>query len=765
MVRKSIRFLRTHGIRAFIRRISVVRQLNASAESICPFPLQHFDVIFCIGCWEGESKRYRVYNLANALIDIGKTVWVMPYSDLASLKHWNIAANIVVLFRAPYEAFCDEYFDYARNKNITTCYDTDDLVFDEDIIGSIHAVKQMKASERATYLDGVLRYKKLMAMCDVVSVTTDHLAQQARKVNSNVFVIPNTLNSLQISLSEQLISHALEKSEDLNSDVIRIGYFSGSRTHDEDFLECSDVLFEILAKYPNVTFVIVGQLELDRKWNSFSKRVERHDFLPYLEMLKLLSTCHINIAPLNLRSLFNHSKSELKWFEAAVVEVPTIASPTDPYQKILSTGSLGFLALNRSDWNAALETLISDSNIRKKIGMAAREVALQKFDQDAMLLAFHNMTSSLNKDLISLDVKIKSKQAGKLRIDWIVPEIIIGGGGHRNIFRAAFYLEQFGHDVVLYIVGSKSGLENRQIIRDNFYQFNGKVLRVNERQRFSDVTLATHWSTVEIAQDGRGFTKQLIYFVQDFEPSFYPMGSDYILAENTYRQGLYCITSGQWCEQKLRAEFGLRADHFKFPIDKSVYYPELQRSRSKKVLFFAKPEMPRRCFELGAQMLRYLNRIRPDLELVLFGSSVLNEKMVDFPCTILSVVPTINELAGLYRESVIGVVFSTTNPSLVPYEMMACGLPVVDLARPGNEYNYDGRFDVAFLADPDPVKMATQINSLLSNENEINLRSMNGREFILTFPSEEEMAKRIEFLILNQTSAISLRDLQKESVL
>ena len=44
---------------------------------------------------------------------------------------------------------------------------------------------------------------------------------------------------------------------------------------------------------------------------------------------------------------------------------------------------------------------------------------------------------------------------------------------------------------------------------------------------------------------GRGIP---VYFVQDFEPLFYPMGSDYLLAENTYRKGLYHITTGAWCE-------------------------------------------------------------------------------------------------------------------------------------------------------------------------------------------------------------------------
>ena len=114
--------------------------------------------------------------------------------------------------------------------------------------------------------------------------------------------------------------------------------------------------------------------------------------------------------------------------------------------------------------------------------------------------------------------------------------------------------------------------------------------------------------------------------------------------------------------------------------------------------------------------------------------------------------PTIRDLADLYRSSRAGIVFSTTNPSLVPYEMMACGLPVVDLGRPGNEQNYNDRFDIARLVNPDPPIMATEIAALLDNEAELRERSRKGLEFVRSFPSEEEVGSRVEALILQRVS-------------
>jgi glycosyltransferase involved in cell wall biosynthesis len=110
----------------------------------------------------------------------------------------------------------------------------------------------------------------------------------------------------------------------------------------------------------------------------------------------------------------------------------------------------------------------------------------------------------------------------------------------------------------------------------------------------------------------------------------------------------------------------------------------------------------------------------------------------------------LQDLAEIYVNSDLGIVFSTTNPSLVPYEMMACGLPVVDLKRPGNEINYGAREDIAFLADPSPSVMAQQIQKLLEDREQLTQRSVNGLEFVQTLPSEEQMARRVEELILRR---------------
>lgn len=347
-----------------------------------------------------------------------------------------------------------------------------------------------------------------------------------------------------------------------------------------------------------------------------------------------------------------------------------------------------------------------------------------------------------------------------MRIDWMIGGLSIASGGLRNIFRAAHFLEQFGHDVGLYFFNTPFSLPQiREILRDHYYPFYGPVMRCDgTTYRQADVLFATHWSTVENTLKGRASVSELMYFVQDFEPAFAPMSADYILAENTYRENLYCICSGPWCVQILRDNFGATADYFDFPLDRSVYYPRTRLNEKTNIAFFAKPEMPRRCYPVGITMLRRLCELMPELEVNFFGSTEVDAGILDFPVRLHGLVPGIEGLAQLYSDADLGIVFSTTNPSLVPYEMMACGLPVVDLRRPGNELNYGGRFDVALLADPRPEEMALQVRDLLLNSEEREGRARRGLELVRRMPSEEEMVRSIERLIASRLGYIPAED-------
>ncbi len=725
----------------------------------------YLDVLYVIGCHEGESKRYRVHNLIDGLTALGYSAVSVRQEEIPALLRGRFRANKVVLFRCAFDDALGKLLRYCEKNKIETIFDIDDLVFEPESIGFVHVVKTFNDAERSLYKDGVERYRQTLLSCDRATCTTPFLARRIAQLGKRVDVIPNSLNQEQLA-----VARALPIKPNQDSDEVRIGYFSGSNTHQVDF-EASTALLVAMETHPEVRFVLGGLLELAPEWKRFADRVERHPMLPHADMLRVISTIDINLAPLEVGNPYAQCKSQLKIFEAGAVKVPTIASAIESYSDAIDSGQDGFLATTPEEWLAALEQLIESAELRRSMGERAKARALSQFGAETVAHQAETVYELVTGEetLESSDQVISSR----LRITWIIPKLIIGGGGHRNILRAAYHLEKFGHQLELYF--TDSDLNSQQLgeaVRTHFYPLQCPMHRYEGTIRPTDVLFATHWTTVNAAMKNQTAAREIIYFVQDFEPAFAPMGTEYILAENTYRMGLYAITSGRWCEEFLKTQFGCEADHFLFPVDRTIYHPRPRTKQGTNIVFFAKPEMPRRCFELGVMALEEFHRLRPEVEIVLFGSSHLESKPLPmpapvrnllrrvgnpgspnvaplpFPATVRSLLPAIDDLAKMYADADLGIAFSTTNPSLVPYEMMACGLPIVDLDRPGNETNYGGRKDIAVLANPDPPTMAKRISDLLSDPEELSGRSQRGLEFVQTFPSEEEMAKRVEELIL-----------------
>jgi glycosyltransferase involved in cell wall biosynthesis/SAM-dependent methyltransferase len=699
------------------------------------------DVVFLIGMWEGESKRYRVANLADGLRELDLRVLVLDEAESHVLVEHDISPRCLVVFRAALDAQADAQrtvFAHVRAGGGVVITDFDDLVFEPAIIESIDGFKALPEMDRSEYVRGVFGYRRMLEEADVVTCPTAFLADYVRGLGRPAAVVRNSLDAAQLELAADVATR--ERAAD--GGRVEIAYLSGTPTHQADFAEAVGAIERILDDRPNTIFTVVGYLDLPDSWTRFGLRVRQLPFMPYLDLLRTLANVDINIAPLVVGNDFCEAKSELKIFEAGAVGVPTIASATRSYSGAIEDGVDGFLVRTRDEWYTKLTSLVDSAELRRIMGDAARARSLEHYSYRAAAAEF---AAELG---LKLPTQPTPEHASTTRrISWIIPGLIVGGGGHRNTLRAAYQLEQLGAEIELYFTEwDADEQELHRLIHTHFYPLRARVSCYAGSIPPCDVLFATHWSTVKPALDNRASAGEVMYFVQDFEPLFYPMGSEYLLAESTYRKGLYHITTGAWCEGILRTRFGAEADHFQFPIDTSIYFPRARSDVRRRILFFAKPEMPRRCYTLGAEALAELYRLRPDLEIVFFGSTSVDTSALDFPVTVAGILD-LDQLAELYSNADLGLVFSPTNPSLVPYEMMACGLPVVDLDSEFAALNYGGDGDVALLADADPRTMAVQIADLLADTQELRARSLRGNELVSSFPTEEEMGVILNDLI------------------
>ena len=342
------------------------------------------------------------------------------------------------------------------------------------------------------------------------------------------------------------------------------------------------------------------------------------------------------------------------------------------------------------------------------------------------------------------NVKIKKN---KLKISFIIPQPIIGSGGHRNIYRIVKYLANEGYKVTCYIdpegMTSKShvktGREAHEKIKKHFFNLNCDIIFGVENISKCDVLFATHAASAYIVKRNEKKAKLCCYFIQDYEAYFQPMGDNYLSAHNTYKLGLYPITSGPWPLEMLKNNFGINyGNYFRFPIDTNVYYFDNSFRKDNRIVFFAKPRMPRRCYRLGLEALNIVKQKHPEIEIVFYGENSSHYKDVPFDFNNIGLAKTIKDLGNLYRTATIGLAFSTTNPSLVPYEMMACGCPVVDLDFNNSVVSYDSKNNIT-LVDTTPEAIAEGIIRLYKNKTLREKQVNNALKFCKKLPTERNV--------------------------
>jgi glycosyltransferase involved in cell wall biosynthesis len=249
-----------------------------------------------------------------------------------------------------------------------------------------------------------------------------------------------------------------------------------------------------------------------------------------------------------------------------------------------------------------------------------------------------------------------------------------GSGGHTTLFRIINYLEASGYinRVYFYDVYRGDHRYYESIVR-RYYGFRGPVAAVDEGMEDAHAVVATAWNTAYPVFNSR-CTGKRFYFVQDFEPYFYPVGSMSLLAENTYRMGFHAITIGRCFAQKLTSDFGMVVDSFDYGSDNSRYH-RLDGVQRSGVVFYARRDAPRRGFELGMMALEVFAARQPNIEVHIYG-----QKLGKLPFAFHNhghLTP--HQLNDLYNRCYAGLSLSFTNVSLVALEMLAAGcIPIVN---------------------------------------------------------------------------------------
>jgi glycosyltransferase involved in cell wall biosynthesis len=236
----------------------------------------------------------------------------------------------------------------------------------------------------------------------------------------------------------------------------------------------------------------------------------------------------------------------------------------------------------------------------------------------------------------------------------------------------------------------------------------------------ADVALATSWETAYAVAALPG-CRARAYLLNDHESEFHATSVERELAERSYGLGLHGIAASPWLADLYRG-YGGTTSPFAYGVDHGVYRPQAVARRPDTVVFYARAATPRRAVPLGIAALEALAARRPGLTVIAFGDR--EPLTAGFTVEQAGVAPP-ERLAQLFAAGTAGLCLSLTNPSLIPQEMLACGLPCVELDRPGTRSVYGPDGPVA-LAPADPDAMADALERLLADPDEWERRSEAG---------------------------------------
>jgi hypothetical protein len=287
-------------------------------------------------------------------------------------------------------------------------------------------------------------------------------------------------------------------------------------------------------------------------------------------------------------------------------------------------------------------------------------------------------------------------------VGWLMTPPALGSGGHTTVFRMVAALEAAGMRCVLFLYdrhGSDASTHEARI-RQGWPDVRAQVRNVGDVVDSVDACFATSWESAHVLALRAGPGLECFYFIQDYEPFFYPRGSLYELAEDSYRFGFRHIALGDMVAETIRREVGVDGRVVPFGCDSDVYTLAPQAVERTGLVFYAKPDVPRRGYIHARFALEEFSRRHPEQEIHVYGDKISGLAM---PVTWHGRMWP-DDLNALYNRTLGGLSMSFTNVSLVPEEMLSAGcIPVVNdspLARAGL------RNDHVVWAKPTPIALA-----------------------------------------------------------
>lgn len=661
---------------------------------------QYKDILFVSGCNNDlpHPWRYRVVHQREQLEAYGYSTDEVYFTELNldQVKYFRA----FIFFRCPYTCKIGRFVQMARKLNKRIIYDIDDLVIDTKYTDFIRYVQEMNSRDKSAYDANVMNMQKLLRKCDMATTSTDCLAEELKGYVNKTFVNRNVASEEMQMLSEQALKHRMRE-----PGKVKIGYFSGSITHNADFEMILPAIRNIMKKYPFVELCLMGELDLPEILSKYKSRIKKIPFEDWRKLPRKIAEVDINLAPLE-DTIFNRAKSENKWIEAALVKVVTIASDVGAFRQCIENGKTGILCNTSQEWEEELEKLILEPKIREKIAVNAYNYCKE------------HCTTVGNGFKIA---QLLKKELPENYI-FVLPGLEISGG-IRVALKHAEILQKSKKDVALFLLDGKDKWYENEECR--FPVLNLRKAHIEGHIAYG---IATMWTTVDFIEKYPNI-KNKCYLVQNYETDFYKNGNYLRIAANrTYRphSNIAFLTISKWCQCWLLEKYGQESDYAPNGLEIDRYSCR-RRKMDKRVRILIEGD----CavdYKNVDEAFRIVDRLDSKLYEIWYMSYNAKPKKEYRIDRFLHKIPY-EKVDSIYRSCDILLKTSLLESfSYPPLEMMATGGYVVAIPNGGNKEYLKHEYNCLLYEQGNIQQGARAVERIVENQELQERLFVNGRE-------------------------------------
>jgi glycosyltransferase involved in cell wall biosynthesis len=668
--------------------------------------VRSFRVLFVIrpGVWDAVCMRYRGYNVMEALRLAGVEVAHLDDRYLSDHLARALAYDLIVLVRRQMTPEIAQLLDAAGRFSVPVIFELDDYLFDDETIPYVEMYRNLPIHEARAH---VRKWRDLLDRCDYCTASTAHLAERAAATGKDSYLIHNGVNVTLIELSRRALEDARRAPARRG---LRLGYVSGTRTHQKDFRQIAPVLLRLMDEFPTLELIVRGDFDLAEfpEFVRFGARVVGRPFIDWRQVPEEIAQLDINLIPLEINT-FTEAKSELKYLEAALLKVPSVATPTRPFASCITHGVNGFVARDADEWYDALRSLIIDPELRSRMGERAYRHAIAAFGPnviaDEALTAYRKMLAHHRRKL--------GVGEGAATVVVLLSDLDRALRDHDPAIVLSFELVRAGASVSVHITDGPAGLtaaDAWQSITDHIAEPPFAV-QVDAEVPCCDILLATDPATAHIAKRSEHRAGWVAYLVAGYRPAGLPPGDEKGWAVQSYELGLDLLALDPDVADRLSRHHRARVHLLPAWVERPVASAACDDRR--KVLIAATGHVPGRAW---IEVLAALDRVhaeRPDVEITVCGNTPADGASAGFPHRELA--GTYGpEFEGLLAERPVCVVLHDSGPPRWLYDLMAAGCPVIAVGPHAAGHHSAPERDAGFVSvDADARMLANTIDSLL----------------------------------------------------